>query len=182
MEFGMRRLIFLLSVSLGLGACGSQSDLIEAKPVAVKTLLSMNKGKPFECVNYDEPTDSCEAINRIRVRSDKIFFSTDFLLVGPVGETVRATVDSNFALENGGYCGSLANSRIRFDGNLTATEQRAFREITGVVMSMTGEFCDRYFIDEFGRTFSLSFDAEGQAREDSLSFVTFHRSPKRLRL
>ncbi len=178
----MRRLSLTICVFLGLGACAPQEDLIEAKPVAVKALLSMNQGKPFECVNYDEPTDSCEAINRIRVRSDRIFFSTDFLLVGPVGETVRATIDSDFTLADGGYCGSLEGSRIKFDGNLTPTEQQAFREISGVVMSMTGDFCDRYFIDEFGRVFSLSFDTDGQARQDSLSFVTYHKAPKRLRL
>ena len=178
----MRRLILTLCLLAGLGACASDGELVAAKPVAVKTLLSMNKGKPFECVNYDEATDSCEAINRIRVRSDRIYFSTDFLLVGPVGETVRATIDSDFTLADGGYCGSLKGSRVRFDGNLTPAEQQAFREITGVVMSMTGEFCDRYFIDEFGRTFSISFDEEGQARRDSLSFITFHRTAKRLRL
>ena len=96
----MRRFCLTFCALLALGACAAEEDLIEAKPVEVQTLLSMNKGKPFECVNYDEATDSCEAINRIRVRSDKIFFSTDFLLVGPVGETVRATLDSDFTLPN----------------------------------------------------------------------------------
>ena len=81
----MRRLILTLCLLAGLGACASNGELVAAKPVAVKTLLSMNKGKPFECVNYDQATDSCEAINRIRVRSDRIYFSTEFLLVGPVG-------------------------------------------------------------------------------------------------
>ncbi len=178
----MRRLVLMFTILIGMSACAPSGEVVQAKPVAVKTLLSMNSGKPFECVNYDEVTDSCEAINRIRVRSDRIFFSTDFLLVGPVGETVRATIDSDFELTEGGYCGSLEGARIRFEGNLTAAEQQAFREISSAVMSMTGDFCDRYFIDQFGRTFSLTFDRDGAARQDSLSFITYLRAPKRLRL
>ncbi|MCV6594908.1 MAG: hypothetical protein OIF48_18300 [Silicimonas sp.] len=178
----MLRLFQLLSVVLVLAGCAPRGEVLEATPVAVRALLAENRGKPYECVNFDPATDSCEAVSRIRLGRDRISLSTDFLLVGPVGETVRATIQSDFELNEGGYCGNLKNSRLRIDGNLTKVERAAFRDVFRVVSSATGDFCDRYFVDEFGRTFTLSFDKDGAARRESLSFVSYHRAPKRLRL
>ena len=170
-------------VSLGfltLAACASTSTLPTAELVPVKMVLSETRGQPYECLNYDAGTDSCEILSKNRVRGDTIKFETTAMFRGPQNETVQMRIIADFEIVGSLYCGDMADVEIEVKGDLSAGERSLLQELMLAEMIRTGEVCGAYF-RESGQYLSVTTDGSGRIIPDSVDRVQFFKAPKRLR-
>ena len=88
-----------IAVVLGifvLSACAPTLPTGELVPV--KMVLSETRGQPYECINYDAGTDSCEVISKNRVRGDLINFESTAMFRGPRNELIRMRMIADFEI------------------------------------------------------------------------------------
>ena len=108
----MRRFLSLSALAF-LTACAAPATMPSGEPVSIQKLLSDTRGRPYECVNYDAGTDTCEGIAKRKVRGNKISYDVSLLVPGPNADLVKVKIAADFQIEGGRYCGNLARADIR---------------------------------------------------------------------
>lgn len=177
----MRR-ILSLSVLAFLAACAAPTTMPSGEPVSIRKMLSDTSGRPYECVNYDAGTDTCEGIAKRKVRGDRIFYDVSMLVPGPNFDTVKVKIAADFKIEGGRYCGNLARADIRTEGRLTPGQRSLLEEVFLAEMISIGDVCGLYVRDSSGSYTSVTTDRAGRVMRDGVEPVQFFSRPKRLRL
>jgi len=177
----MRR-ILSVSALVFLAACGGSATVPSGEQVSIQKLLSDTRGRPYECVNYDAGSDSCEGIARRSVRGDRIHYDVALLVPGPNRDTVTVRIGAEFQIEGSRYCGSLARADIRTEGQLTPAQRSLLEEVLLAEMILMGDVCGTYVRDTAGRYTSVTTDRAGRVLRDGVEPVQFFRGPKKLRL
>ncbi len=167
-----------------LVGCGGASPTVmpSGEPVSIQKLVSDTRGRPYECINYDPGSDSCEAIAKRQVRGDRISFDVSMLVPGPNADTVKVKIVADFRIEGGRYCGNLARADIRSEGNLTPSQRSLLEEVFLAEMISMGELCGLYVQDAAGGYTSVTTDRAGRVFEGGIEPVRFFSRPKRLRI
>ncbi len=175
------RLIKSLSALVLLAACGAPAMPV-GEPVTIQKMLSDTRGRPYECVNYDVQSDTCEGIALRKVRGDRISYDVSMLIPGPNRDTVKVKIAADFKIEGGRYCGNLARADIRTEGRLTPAQRSLLEEIFLAELISIGDVCGLYIRDSSGRYTSVTTDRSGRVMRDGVEPVQFFSRPKRLRV
>ena len=173
---------FALISALFLAACGAPTVMPSGEQVSIQKLLSDTHGKPYECINYDAGSDTCEGLAKRNVRGNRISYDAAFLVPGPNSDAVRVNVATDFRIEGARYCGNLVNADIRTEGRLTPAQKSLFEEVFLAEMISMGDLCGLYVKDGAGRYQSVTTDRAGRVMRDGVEPVVFFSQPKRLRL
>lgn len=171
-----------ISALVLLAACGAPTVMPKGEPVSIQKMLSDTRGKPYECINYDSGSDTCEGIAKRRVRGDRIHFDVSMLVPGPNFDMIRIDIAAGFKIEGGRYCGTMANADIRTRGNLTPGQRSLLEEVVLAELLSMGHVCGHYVRDTSGRYTSVTTDRSGRVMRDGVEPVWFFSRPKRLRL
>ena len=177
----MRRIFSLVAVGL-LAACSAPVSVPIGETVSIQKLLSDTRGRPYECVNYDARTDSCEGIAKRQVRGDRIFYDVSMLVPGPNADTIKVKIGASFKIEGGRYCGNLSRADIRTEGRLPPAQRSLLEELFLAEMISMGDVCGLYVQDASGSYTSVTTDRQGRVLRDGVEPVEFFRGPKKLRL
>ena len=174
--------IFLSLFALALLAACASPTMPSGEAVSIQKMLSDTRGRPYECVNYDPGSDTCEGIAKRKVRGDRIHYDVSMLVPGPNFDTVRVNIAADFKIEGGRYCGNLARADIRTEGRLTPGQRSLLEEVFLAEMISLGDVCGLYVRDSSGRYTSVTTDRAGRVMRDGVEPVWFFSRPKRLRL
>ena len=177
----MRLISGLLSLVL-LAGCGSAVVIPEGETVSIQKLLSDTNGRPYECFAYDVGTDSCAAIAKRQVRGDKIAYDMAVLVTGPNSDAVKVSIDLDFQIVDGRYCGNYKRAEISAEGNLTPAQSSLLEELLLAELLQLGDFCEGYLRTPSGAYYSVTSDRLGRVYWESSVPVVFFSRPKKLRL
>lgn len=173
---------FIGIFALFLTACGAPTVMPSGEPVTIQKMLSDTRGRPYECINYDPSSDTCEWLSKVKVRGDRISFDGAMIFPGPNSEVIKLRVNASFKIEGGRYCGNLKNAEIRTEGDLTPAQRSLVEEVFLAQMISMGELCGTYVRDSAGRYTSVTTDRSGRVMQDGVEPVRFFSRPKALRL
>ena len=175
----MFRFAWKAALFLALAGCGTALPKGEVEPI--RKVLSDNRSLPFECVNYDAASDSCEGIVSRRVRGDRIFYEATALLPGPEFDLVRVRMNVDFTIEGSRYCGNMRNADLRFEGKLSPGERSLMQELVLAELISMGDVCGVYY-RESGGYVSVTTDRAGRVVPHGVDSIHFFNRPKKLRL
>ncbi len=171
--------IALLSVVLaGLTACGPTLPDLEVEPI--RKVLSDNSALPYECVNYDLRSDSCEGLVTRRVKGDRIYYEALALVPGP-SDPINMRLKVDFKIEDTRYCGHMRDADLAFDGTLTPGQRSLLQELLLAQLISYGDVCGAYFREGEGYI-SVTTDRNGRLMPQGVETSHFFARPKPLRL
>lgn len=170
-----------------LVALAAGAALTACEPVIVPTgevvpfsqVLAETKDRPFECIDYDPATDSCEAIGTT-VRRGLVFISDMQVAVSAaplVIATVRARARSD---KQGRLCTTGQDLSVNVDGMSDPNASRFIQDVMRAEIDRVGGVCVIY--TRAGDDYVLvSVSTDGRVLPDGPSRTTFFAAPKALR-
>lgn len=176
----MTRLALVLIPFVALAACDEgYSGASRGAVVPYPQVLAENAARPWECLNYDRATDSCEAIGRSTLQGNR------FVSDGSVGRS--AGRGGSYRLRGQGYvdaqgrgCFRPGDLQMSVAGGRTTEEDAFIIDFTREVLKEIGETCtttyrqgDHYIVESRAKS--------GQMLPDGRKTLHFFASPKRLR-
>ena len=182
MIHGLRRAAVvagILLASLLLMGCGLR--LGPQDQIGFQELLARTAAAPFECVNYDLETDSCQMISRYQNRSDgTVQVRSKFILDADLGAVM--TVTDILRPDGARLCTDAKNTAAKVTGDeLTARDNANLAELFLQTARAVGPSCIAFF--ERGEVFfGLSETPDGPILRGQPAFVlSYFAKPKALR-
>jgi hypothetical protein len=170
---------FALSAALLLSAACAPS-LPQGQIEPIRKVLSDNRSLPYECVNYDAKSDSCEGLITRRLQGDRIFYEATAVMPGP-SDILNTRMKVDFTIENGRYCGNMRTADLHFEGTLTTSQRSFLQELMLAQLISFGDVCGVYYRNG-GAYVSVTTDREGRVMPEGVDTIHFFATPKRLRL
>lgn len=155
-----KNLFTLFSLSI-LSACASVPEIPSATVVPIKSYLSENRDRPYECHEYNARTDSCKIVVKRSVSGDTLNLDAEFLQFLQRG-SVTIRIASDFEIGQTTYCGSLENAVV--EGTSTIAPPHIIDEAIEAArkgFARDGVQCSEYLRDEQGRIYTRSRDSSG---------------------
>ena len=174
----MSRIAILPAVCFALASCGPAVPDLQVEPIR-KVLLD-NSALPYECVNYDSRTDSCEGLVTRRVKGDRIYYEALALVPGPA-KPVNMRLKVDFQIEDARYCGDMRDADLVFEGALTPGQRSLMQELFLAQLISYGSICGSYFREGEGYI-SITTDRDGRVTPQGVETSHFFARPKALRL
>ncbi len=162
-----------------LAACGSALPEGEVEPI--RKVMADNRALPYECVNYDTGSDSCEVLVTRRVSGNNIrFLGTVLINLPEVGPT-PVEVALPTLIYGDVYCTDMRNVDVRIKADLSPSARSLYEEVALAELVSMGEVCGAYYREGAGYL-SVTTDRAGRVLPDGIDRSHFFRTPKRLRL
>lgn len=173
----MKRILCLFA--LALAACAPTP---KGPPLPIKAVYAENKGKLWECGNFDASKQTCEAVAKRSLRGDRVNYDMTLLMPKLPGIPGRAriNVQATFKVTGTAYCGRFTNARYRVTG-VPPEAARSLSQGLKQEMMKEGEVCTRYYRNGTDGYISETTRRDGTPIDDGVGRVQFFANAPALR-
>lgn len=171
---------FTLSAALlGLTACMTPPPSVPGT-IPFTQVLAETQGRPFECLNYDARTDTCEAITTYASLGGNVYSSRSRSIFDEAGGQVDVT--GTFSALNGQICSDASDLELtRVSGQADLQGELAMATVVDFLKD-EGVGCVGFFRGEGDVEYTARYTSGSEFfMQTNPQSLTYFDAPKRLR-